>query len=112
MTFRKSCNIFAVCKGEKKYNQKCFDIIAINYDVYKDSWKLAIKQENIENWHHLGTIAQKDSPINKQILQDYPYSPLPISLLIDKSGVIVGSWKGYSPENEVVLEGKVAELLK
>lgn len=97
----------------KKYNSKGFEIIAVsNFDLNKDSWKSAIRQENIENFRHLATIFQRDKPINKDILRDYPLSPIPVSFLIDKSGKIVGSWKGYSPENEKLLDNKLEELLK
>jgi peroxiredoxin len=96
-----------------KFNYKGFDIIAIsNNDINRDTWKLAIVQEKIENWHHLATIFMKDNPINQDILRDYPLVPIPMSFLIDKSGKIVGIWKGHTPENEKDLEVKLTELLK
>lgn len=93
-----------------KFNLKGFDIIAIsNNDTNRDTWKLAIEQEKIENWHHLATVFLKDNPINQDILRDYPLGPIPMSFLIDKSGKIVGR---YTPDNEKDLEVKITELLK
>jgi peroxiredoxin len=96
-----------------KFNPKGFDIIAIsNNDTNRKTWKFAIVQEKIENWNHLATVFLKDNPINQDILRDYPLSPIPMSFLIDRSGKIVGTWKGHTPENEKDLEIKLAELLK
>ncbi len=96
-----------------KYHSKGFDIVSIaNFDINRASWKMAIKQERVENWHHLATIFQREPPANSNILHDYPLSPIPISFLIDKSGRIAGSWKGYSKETEQELKTELQELLE
>jgi thiol-disulfide isomerase/thioredoxin len=95
-----------------KYNHKGFEILAIsNMDIDKVTWISAIKQDSIDNWHNLATIFQKDEPLNKDIVQNYPIGPVPLSLLIDKEGKVIGCWKGYSKENEEALEKKLEELL-
>lgn len=95
-----------------KYHPKGFDIVAIaNFDTNMESWERAVKQERVEEWHHLATIFQRDQPINSNILHDYPMSPIPIPFLIDKSGEIVGNWKGYNHETEKELTKKLNELL-
>lgn len=96
-----------------KFHYKGFDIIAIaNYDIDQETWKSAIIQEKIEDWHHLATIFRKEEPLNKDILQNYPLGPIPMSFLIDKTGKVVGSYVGHSVDNEKELEDKLVELLK
>ncbi|MCX6220181.1 MAG: TlpA disulfide reductase family protein [Bacteroidia bacterium] len=97
----------------QKYHPTGFEIIAIaNLDRDKNSWISAIKQESIEHWYNLATIFRNDKPMNKAILNDYPVGPIPLSLLIDMKGKIVGSWEGYSAENEDTMDKQLAELLK
>lgn len=95
------------------YHPEGLEIIAIaNLDINKNSWISAIKQEGIEPWNNLATVFRNEKPMNKNILNDYPLGPIPLSLLIDKKGKIVGSWEGYSTANEETMEKQIAELLK
>ena len=96
-----------------KFHSKGFDIIAIaNLDINQETWKSAIIQEKIEDWHHVATIFREDEPLNQDILKNYPLGPIPMSFLIDKSGKVVGSYVGHSENNENELEDKLIELLK
>jgi ribonuclease HIII len=58
-------------------------------------------------------IAEKYAPdsIKKDdIYANYFFRMVPYSILIDKSGKIVGQWRGYSKENEEGLDKKLSEL--
>jgi peroxiredoxin len=96
----------------KKYHSKGFEIITISKDFNKKEWKEAVKSEGIESWHPV-PIAEKYAPdsIKKDdIYANYFFRMVPYSILIDKSGKIVGQWRGYSKENEEGLDKKLSEL--
>lgn len=96
----------------EKFNHKGFEIVAIaNLDISQVTWKSAIQQEEIDDWYHIATVFQKEEALNKDILQDYPLGPIPMSFLVDKSGKIVARYEGHSEDNEKALEDKLKELL-
>jgi len=101
----------------KKYHSKGFEIIAVSKDINKKAWLSAIKQDSTEIWHHV-PVAEKFaySQLTKytkdDIYQNYFVQGIPLQLLIDRDGKIIGRWGGYSSENEKELDEKLAELFK
>lgn len=98
----------------KKYHTKGFEIIAVSQDINKKAWISAIKTDSLENWHHI-PLAERyaDGPdyITKDdIYENYFVQAIPVQILIDKKGKIIGRWTGYSIENEKELDEKLAKL--
>ncbi len=98
----------------KKYHSKGFEIIAVSQDYTKNAWISAIKKDSTENWHHVPLAARyADGPeylTKDDICENYFVQAIPVQILIDKSGRIIGRWTGYSIENEKELDKKLAEL--
>lgn len=96
-----------------RYHSDGLEIIAIaSYDNSKKSWIEAINQDSIHMWQHLATVFRDSEILNEDIHFDYPNSPIPQTILIDKEGKIAGSWSGYSIENEVSLDEKLSDIFK
>ena len=92
----------------EKYKKENF--ILISYSLYKnedkEKWKEASKKDNI-NWINISNLKGFDDPISRQ----YNITSIPNSFLIDQNGIIVKSFKGYDPENEII-ESEILKLMK
>ncbi|HAQ17838.1 MAG TPA: hypothetical protein DCR40_01240 [Prolixibacteraceae bacterium] len=100
----------------KKYHSKGFEIVAVSLDRTKIAWLSAIKQDSSEIWHHI-PVAERyaDGPsylTKDDIYENYFVQAIPLQLLIDKDGKIIGRWVGNSKEKEKELDKKIANLFK
>ena len=100
----------------KKYHSKGFEIIAVSQDFNKKAWIAAIKQDSTEIWHHV-PVAERfaegpDFITKDDIYENYFVQAIPVQILIDKEGKIVGRWMGYSIESEKELDNMLAKLFK
>lgn len=98
----------------KKYHSKGFEIVAVSLDRTKNAWLSAIKQDSIEIWHQI-PVAERytEGPAyltKDDIFENYFVQSIPLQLLIDKNGKIIGRWVGNSKEKE--LDQKLAKLFK
>lgn len=100
----------------EKYHSKGLEIIAVSTDWKKEAWISAIKEDSTENWHHVPVAARyAEGPAfltADDIYSNYFVQAIPVQLLIDKDGKIVGRWGGYSEENQRELEDKLDELFR
>lgn len=99
-----------------KYHTKGFDIIGISTDSKKEDWLNAIKQDSIDIWHQIPIVLNYNIPFNFKPTSDdlrfkYEWNPIPIQILIDKTGKIAGNWGGRSEENTKAIDKKLAELI-
>ena len=99
-----------------KYHTNGFDIIGISTDAKKEDWLKAIKQDSIDIWHQIPIVLNYNTPFNFNPSPDdlrfkYVFYPIPIQILIDKTGKIVGNWEGRSKENTMAIDKKLAELM-
>jgi peroxiredoxin len=78
-------------KGNK---EKGFEVVSISYHDEIDSWKKAISKENTQLWINI-SIEENKSDTAK----DYFVTSIPLKILIDKNGIIIGRWNGRSEEN-------------
>mgnify|MGYP003627883808 FL=1 len=92
----------------KKYKDENFIIISYSLDKKdaKEKWREASKKDNI-NWVNISNLKGFNDPISRQ----YNISSIPNSFLIDQKGVIVKSFLGYDPGNEVI-ETEILKLMK
>jgi len=99
-----------------KYHLQGFDIIAVYTDnISSDSkiktWENAVDRYGIHMWHHVpisenGTNQTTEDDINK----NYFIDGIPVSILIDKNGRIIGYWSGATTENKKSLDDKLSEM--
>jgi len=94
-----------------KYHSKGLEIIAVACaDKSKESWETAINQDSTKIWHHVGNFFRNGLTINEQIALDYPWAPIPRTILIDINGKVLGSWQGRSTENTESLDKELKRI--
>ena len=79
-------------------------------------WLKGIKDNGIEIWKHIPYIKDLDPknldiPSKDNLSLKYEVSPIPIQILIDMKGKIVGRWGGAGSKNDKELEKKLGELM-
>jgi thiol-disulfide isomerase/thioredoxin len=89
----------------KNYGKEGFEIISITQDKDLDAWKKAIIKEKINTWRHFSILEN-----NESIIKDYFVNGIPHKILIDKSGKIIGKWKGSGEKNKRELQLLLAEI--
>ena len=80
-----------------KYSAKGFDIIGVSDDDQRQAqWKNAVKQDSTNIWHQVlrgaAAITDKDAANSNDLHQLYNIQSLPVKILIDPSGNIIGRY--------------------
>jgi thiol-disulfide isomerase/thioredoxin len=76
----------------KKYNEKGIEFIGIASDNgSEDKWKSAVEKDNVNIWRHI---------LNKQIGKAYAVHSIPLQILIDPNGIIIGRFGEGGEPNE------------
>jgi thiol-disulfide isomerase/thioredoxin len=88
-----------------KYKGKGFEIISATKDDKLDLWRVAIQKENVEKWKHFSIKENKST-----IADTYAVTSIPVKILIDKDGNIIGRWIGNSAENSGAIENMIAKI--
>ncbi|WP_427873920.1 thioredoxin-like domain-containing protein [Flavobacterium sp. MMS24-S5] len=83
----------------EKYKDKGFEIISISRDKNLNSWRKAIADEKIGLWKHI-SVAENQTKIE----DNYLVTAIPVKILINKRGEIIGRWKGSGDENKMELK--------
>ncbi len=86
----------------KKYKDKGFEIVGVSLDEKKESWANAVKRLDI-TWPQMSDLKGWNSPV----VQSYAVYSIPLTVLVDKDGVVVGA-NLHGEE----LNSKLDELLK
>lgn len=92
-------------KMYSKYKEKGFEIINVSRDEKLESWRNAILKDKIGEWKHFST-KENSSAIESM----YIITGIPVKILINKEGLIVGKWKGGGEENKVAIEKILTEI--
>jgi len=87
-----------------KYHTKGLEIIGISPDTDFDSWRQAIKQDGTDIWRQ---VSQKQN--NANIFKEFYVQAMPVKILINKEGIIIGRWYGDNAENNDALAQKLKE---
>lgn len=91
----------------ENYQGKGFEIISISKDTDSELWKKAIVKHNVKMWKHFSitdnTYNQKGKAVHS-IEKDYFITSIPVKILINKEGIIIGRWRGGGEENRAELE--------
>lgn len=88
-----------------KYQHKGFEIISVTKDEKLDLWRATIQKENIEKWKHFSIKENKST-----IENTYAVTGIPVKILIDKDGNIIGRWIGSSAEIKAEIENMITEM--
>lgn len=89
-----------------KYGNDNFEIIALSKDEDRHAMENAIKRYKIEKWTQLSL---KETPL--KIAEIYAVPTIPVKILIDLEGKIIGRWRGGGAENKKELEALLTQLL-
>jgi len=82
-----------------KYKDKGFEIISISRDNNLNSWRKAIADEKIGFWKHISAAENQT-----KMEDDYLVTAIPVKILINRRGEIIGRWKGSGDENKMQLK--------
>lgn len=88
-----------------KYQDKGFEIISVTKDEKLDLWRATIQKENIEKWKHFSIKENKST-----IENTYAVTGIPVKILIDKDGNIIGRWIGSSVEIKAEIENMITGI--
>lgn len=103
----------------EKYHPFGFEIIAITLDLDKNRWKSAIKEDSTEIWYQIPVVEKY--PFNLRdpnqladydVYNNYFVQAIPLKILIDKNGKIVGRWGGGLKDPGESLDDKIKMLFK
>lgn len=78
----------------QKYNSKDLEIINISRDENTELWKKAIENDSIGMWRHF-SLKENKSAVEKLFF----VTAIPVKILINKEGIIIGRWRGGGEEN-------------
>ncbi len=88
-----------------KYKDKGLTIITISRDEKIGNWKNAIVRDGIKSWKHI-SVKENNSDIEKR----YFVTAIPVRILIDKEGTIIGRWRGGGEENTTEIRKFLTEI--
>ena len=90
----------------KKYSNDDFIIVSYSLDTKEKDWKKSSEDDNI-NWLNISDLKGMKS----ENVTNYAITAIPNSFLIDKNGIIVKSFVGFS-EGANIIEKEIDQLLK
>lgn len=97
---------FPFLKGMySKYKDKGFEIISVTRDEKLDTWRATVQKENVEKWRHFSIKENKST-----IEDNYAVTAIPVKILIDKDGNIIGRWIGSSAEIKAEIENMITGI--
>lgn len=90
----------------QKYHSRGLEIVNISRDEDLVMWRDAIKMDGVEMWKHF-SVKQNNSPIEKL----YFVTAIPVKVLINKEGMIIGRWRGGGEEHIQDVNNMLRKLL-
>lgn len=97
----------------KRYNVKGFEIISLSKDDNLELWRQTVKKDRIENWKHISIKENYKNTSNHSTLEeDYFVNSIPVKVLINKDGIIIGRWRGGGNENKEELDKMLQRIFE
>lgn len=81
------------------YKTKGLEIIGVSTDQNLTLWRNAVQKDSIGMWRHI-----VDKEGSTSIASLYSVIPIPLKVLVDKKGNIIGRWLGNEAENKKELQ--------
>lgn len=87
----------------EKYHGKGFEVICITLDSDKNEWRTAIDKHQLKEFRHIKALSINEKVMKNIFTEDdisdkYFIGGVPLYLLLDKSGKIIGKWRGFTEE--------------
>ena len=86
------------------YSNKGFEIVGLSKDQDRKSWIDAIKKDQAD-WRHI-LLKDNDNTIEKTFF----ITSIPVKILIDPDGIIIGRWRGGGKDNEDDIVNKIRAI--
>lgn len=83
----------------KTYKEKGLEIIGISKDDDLSSWKKAIAQDSIQIWRQISAPLKFQEIDISEVTNKYFAYAIPVKILINKEGLIIGRWFGGGEDN-------------
>ena len=100
-----------------RFHPKGLEIISISCENDKIAWRSAIDKDSIQQWYHVLENPSENTHSNtiKETLEPirslFSVQPIPVLILIDKEGKIIGRYGGYDQE-KAGLEEKLQNIFE
>lgn len=99
----------------KELHPSGLEVLAVNADMpFFDvaAWEGAIHKDGLHVFTHIQAAENKFNPKKGELAYNYFVSAIPLYVLIDKQGIVRGSWLGHSPAQEQEMEKLIRQLVK
>jgi len=97
-----------------KYHSKGLEVLAVSEDTNRKAWIDTVNQDSTGMWFHIPIAEQfakgPDYITNDDIYKNYFVQAIPVTMVIDKNGKIVGRLVSKSKENEESLDKLLAQI--
>lgn len=83
------------------YHKKDFTIIGVSSDENKQEWVKAVENYEVDSWLHVFSDSEPDNnyfPKASDIDEMYGVKNIPLYVLIDKKGKVIGKWQHIDDE--------------
>lgn len=106
----------------KKYNSKGLEVIAISCDAKYDDWLNAIRADRLEKFINILSFTENDMNFLKthdkvgdasyegELRKQFNLMPIPVEILINKEGVIIGRYGATEKQSLNMLDIKLTEI--
>jgi thiol-disulfide isomerase/thioredoxin len=95
----------------EKYQKKGLEIVSISWDSKPEAWKEAIIKDGMEKWKNI--FADMYLPQDNSMRAKFGIPSIPLLILINKKGVIIGRYMAPKEDGEQAeLEKKLEEIFK
>jgi thiol-disulfide isomerase/thioredoxin len=91
----------------EQYHPKGFEIIAVSTDQDPELWRNAIRNDSIDGWRHVAATGN-----NGSVLSSYFVEGVPVKVLLNKHGTIIGRWVGGGEQHQKELESLLRNIFK
>jgi len=88
----------------REYNKYGFEIIGISKDTDTTAYLRGIEKDGINLWTNI--------LFNEQIMKSYFVAAIPVKILIDPKGIIIGVWRGGDEKNFISLKKIIEKNIK
>lgn len=96
-----------------KYHSKKLQIIGISIDADKNAWRNAVLKDKLV-WYNILSSRNKEvnnsAETDDDISNEFGVTPIPVKILIDKNGIILGRYEGT--KEEAALDKKLSEIFR
>jgi hypothetical protein len=108
----------------KKYSQKGLEIISISCDSKYENWLNAVRVDSIQSFVNILSFTDSDMNFLKtndkvgdaswegELRKQFNLMPIPVEILINKEGVIIGRYGAIEKETLNMLDKKLIEIFE